>query len=89
MTDAGDDWADEITIQPTLNQLKDRAHQAFDPIWREGLMRRKAAYEMLAAVLGVPEPEAHMTVMSRENLERVPLIARIAYFRLKAKRKRR
>lgn len=82
-----DDWGAAIQLAPTLNQMKDRAHQAFDPIWRHGLTNRATAYRLLAAALGVPEPEAHMAVMSRENLIRTPLICRIMYLRLKAIRR--
>lgn len=78
-----DDWADTIHLEPTLNQLKDRAHQSFDPLWKHGLVSRKQAYWLLSVSLGVPEPEAHMSVMTRENLIRVPLIARALFLRLK------
>ena len=88
-TEPHDDWADDFEVRPTLNQLKDRAHSAFDPLWKHGLMRRAVAYEVLAAALGVPEPEAHMSVMTRENLLRVPLICRVLFLRLDWMRKAR
>lgn len=71
-----------------MNQLKDRAHQSFDPLWKHGLVSRKRAYEILAAALGVPEPEAHMRIMTRENLVRVPPISRALYLRLQRARHR-
>lgn len=86
--DEDDDWTDLVSTGPTLNQLKDRAHQSFDPLWKHGLVSRKLAYEMLAIALGVPEPEAHMRVMTRENLRRVPLISRALYLRLRRGRDR-
>lgn len=84
--DDEDDWTDLVPTGPTLNQLKDRSHQAFDPLWKNGLISRKLAYEMLAIALKVPEPEAHMRVMTRENLVRVPLIARGLYLALRRDR---
>lgn len=74
-----DDWTQALDLEPTLGQLKDRAHRAFDPLWKHGVVSRKLAYEMLAIALKVPEPEAHMRVMTRENLRRVPLISRCLY----------
>ena len=70
-----EDWAAGVVLPPSRNELKQAAHDAFDPLWQTGLVSRKLAYEMLAAALGVREPMAHMTVMSRENLLRVPEIA--------------
>ena len=70
-----DDWAADLVLAPLTGKLKQQAHDAFDPLWRSGLVSRKLAYEMLAAALGVREPMAHMKVMSRENLIRVPKIA--------------
>lgn len=71
-----DDWTEAVDLRPPTAKLKDNAHKAFDPLWQSGRISRKFAYEMLAAALGVSEPEAHMRVMSRENLERVPAISR-------------
>lgn len=78
-----DDWTDSIPITQPLGRLKQQAHDLFDPIWQTGLLSRSQAYEVLAAALGVPEPQAHMSVMTRENLIRVPLIARALFLRLK------
>lgn len=87
IADEGEDWAESIHLEPTINQLKDRAHQSFDPLWRHQLVTRKQAYWLLATALGVPEEEAHMTVMSRENLVRVPLICRALFLRLQRLRR--
>lgn len=84
--DEDDDWTHLVPTGPTLNELKDRAHRSFDPLWKHGLVNRATAYRMLAAALGVPEPEAHMRVMTRENLVRVPLICRALYLLLKRSR---
>jgi hypothetical protein len=50
--------------------LKQKAHDLFDPIWREDrLVSRKTAYVLLAAKLGVPEPQAHFKQMPRHRIE--------------------
>ena len=43
-----------------LRQAKMAAHDAFDPLWRSGRMRRGEAYAWLAAALGIPVPECHV-----------------------------
>lgn len=48
------------------------AHAAFDPLWRDGLVPRAAAYAMLAIELGVAEPRAHMRAMDVQTARRVP-----------------
>lgn len=40
-----------------------RAHQAFDPIWKDSyLINRREAYRMLADHLGIPESECHISM---------------------------
>lgn len=36
-----------------LRRWRSRAHEAFDPLWKEGAMRRGQAYAWLAKTLGV------------------------------------
>ncbi len=43
-----------------LRAAKMAAHAAFDPIWREGRMTRKAAYRWLAAQMGIREADCHI-----------------------------
>lgn len=38
-----------------LRQARQRAHAAFDPIWKSGGMRRTAAYKWLAKAMSVRE----------------------------------
>ena len=49
--------------------LKSKAHEAFDPLWRDGAMTRSAAYAWLAGSLGLRE--AHMGSLSDLDLARV------------------
>ena len=63
-----------MTIAPNTGQLKIIAHQKFDPIWqaRPALTDRATAYALLATIIGVSEPEAHMKVMDRQHLLMMP-----------------
>ena len=50
----------------------------FDTLWKKGLVSRKEAYRLLAAELGIPEKEAHMSIMDSKTARRVPAaVARI------------
>lgn len=67
-----DDWGSSVALPPRTPDLKIAAHELFDPIWRDGLTDRTTAYRLLATIIGVPEDQAHMRVMTREHLERMP-----------------
>ncbi len=43
-----------------LRQAKQRAHAAFDPLWRERRMTRRQAYAWLAEAMGMPVAEVHI-----------------------------
>lgn len=43
-----------------LRRAKHATHAVFDPLWRSGLMTRKAAYSWLARCLGIPKEECHI-----------------------------
>lgn len=40
------------------------AHAAFDPIWKDGKMKRGAAYGLLARLMELPEKEAHIAMFT-------------------------
>ena len=65
-----DDWADHLPVYNPLGARRVQAHEAFDAIWRKGVVVRWAAYHLLAAELGVPEPQAHFKGMDRATLTR-------------------
>lgn len=52
-------------------QLKMRAHEAFDPLWKDGRMKRGAAYAWLRERTGLDERECHIGWMSDDYLRRV------------------
>lgn len=78
--DEDDDWTTDLPVSTPTPRLKMMAHDLFDPIWKRGLAPRWTAYFLLAAKLGVPEPEAHFKRMPRKlllrALEVIPEIVR-------------
>lgn len=52
------------------------AHAHFDPIWKEGRMRRKQAYAWLAKELGIPVHECHISWFATKRCEQVVDICR-------------
>ena len=58
-----------------LRLAKMAAHAAFDPLWKTGRMKRKAAYKRLAEVLGIPAAGCHIGMF---DLETCRLVASIA-----------
>jgi len=54
-----------------LRKWKMAAHAAFDPIWKSGVMTRKAAYKMLSARMGIPEAKTHIGMFDVEQCKKV------------------
>lgn len=53
-----------------LRAARKRAHAAFDPVWREGHMKRKQAYDWLAKELQIPAAQCHIGMMDLETCRR-------------------
>lgn len=56
---------------PELRRKRIEAHNAFERLWKNGLMSRKQAYFWLQAKLGLPEKEAHIGNFSMERCDQV------------------
>ena len=54
-----------------LRKAKMAAHQAFDPLWREGSKRRSEAYIWLAVQLDIPPSQCHIGMFDVVLCERV------------------
>jgi len=52
-------------------KLRTKAHNAFDPLWRNGYMTRSRAYNWLASTLGIHSNECHISWLSKEQLKQV------------------
>ena len=49
-----------------LRKAKQAAHAAFDPLWRDGKQKRKAAYKWLASQLGIHVNDCHIGMFDVE-----------------------
>jgi zinc-finger-containing domain len=47
------------------------AHASFDPVWKSGRMKRKAAYAWLAQQVGVSKDNCHIGMFNPEQCARV------------------
>ena len=59
------------------------AHAAFDPIWKDGYMKRKEAYKWLSKQLDIPEQYTHIGMFGAETCKIVARISRFKYSQLK------
>jgi len=48
-----------------------RAHEAFDPIWKSGRMKRKEAYSWLSSALCIDVNDCHIGMFNEEACEQV------------------
>lgn len=54
-----------------LRSWRNRAHAAFDPLWRDGAMTRKAAYRLMCELLGIERREAHIAMFDVERCKQL------------------
>lgn len=54
-----------------LRAAKQKAHAAFDPLWKTGGLRRGYAYMLLAKALGMSKKDCHIGMFSEEQCIRV------------------
>ncbi len=54
-----------------LRKAKMKAHAAFDPWWKNGIMTRHEAYAMLAEKMGLEPKDAHIGMFDVEQCETV------------------
>lgn len=52
-----------------------RAHQAFDPLWKDGNLSRSAAYAWLAKALGVSPKDCHIGQMDVATADKVSALS--------------
>lgn len=56
---------------PTVIAARERAHAAFDQLWKSGMMTRDAAYAWLCSVMKLSPREAHIGRMHPEQCDRL------------------
>jgi hypothetical protein len=59
---------------PELRRAKQRAHAAFDPMWRNRTMSRSAAYIWLAQKMRIPGVQCHIGMFDVAQCEQVSAI---------------
>jgi len=57
-----------------LRFARKMAHEAFDPLWREGDMNRTEAYKWLAKHLGISVKRCHIAMFNTDTCVRVAVI---------------
>lgn len=55
----------------SLRKAKSAAHSAFDPIWKSGDVKRRAAYEWLASRLGIEASDCHIGFFDEDMCQKV------------------
>jgi hypothetical protein len=55
-----------------LRRAKNRAHEALDPVWQSGLLKRKQAYAALARELGISQQNCHIGMFDLRQCLAVP-----------------
>lgn len=69
-----------------LRELKHQAHDAFDPIWKNGHLRRTQAYEVLSIALGLPTEQTHIGMFNEDMCRKVIELSNIILKYLKSER---
>ncbi|MCM1142780.1 MAG: DUF3268 family zinc-finger domain-containing protein [Muribaculum sp.] len=62
-----------------LRALKHQAHEAFDPIWKEGHLPRTKAYELLSVAFGLPIEQTHIGMFDEDMCRKVINVATTLY----------
>lgn len=66
-----------------LRELKHDAHEAFDPIWKEGYLPRSAAYEVLSAAFHLSPEHTHIGMFNEDMCRKVIKLSNIIHKYLK------
>lgn len=66
-----------------LRELKHNAHEAFDPIWKEGYLPRSAAYEVLSVAFGLSPEQTHIGMFNEDMCRIVIKLSKVIYKYLK------
>jgi hypothetical protein len=64
-------WGEKPLVDAATHEARKAAHEAFDPLWKDGHMSRAQAYAELRRVTGLNEKNCHMSRMDKGRAERV------------------
>ena len=65
-------WDRKPLACAATHKARQLAHKTFDPLWKNGLLKRSFAYQLLANELQIPKPDCHMALMPKELAALVP-----------------
>jgi hypothetical protein len=77
-------WNGKQLVPGEVHEARKVAHAAFDPIWQNGLLKRKEAYGRLSQILNIPPQYCHIANLSLDEALRVPSAAQQILDMLKA-----
>jgi len=67
---------------PALRAARNLAHATFDPLWRDGWMRREAAYRWLSEAMGLPREDTHIALFDADQCADVVVLAKMKRLQL-------
>lgn len=71
-------WDRHPLVDAETHEARKAAHATFDPLWRDGPLKRGQAYKKLRDELGIDKRDCHIKLMDKEMAGRVPeAVARI------------
>ena len=73
-------WREPRNIDKELAGLRIAAHNAFDPIWKNGEMSRRAAYLWLGDQLGLTVKKCHIKYMNKSQCREVMRLCTVREF---------
>lgn len=60
-----------IMANAELREWKKKAHSLFDPLWRNGKMKRGQAYKWLSDLMKIPVHEAHIGMFDIDKCKKL------------------
>lgn len=60
-----------IPVDGETKLLRIEAHSLFDPMWKDGEMKRKDAYKWMAETLDIDHEKAHISMLDKETLKKL------------------
>lgn len=54
-----------------LRELRKKAHECFDPLWKNKTYSRSSAYKWLSEKLGIPVGKTHIAMFNKEQCKKV------------------
>lgn len=75
-------WGGKPLVNKQTHIARIVAHDALDPLWKEGRLTRTEAYRMLAKEMEIPRDRCHIGDMNLDQLQKVPYTVQRIKFKL-------